>query len=84
MSYSATKSSVKINWSKLPEADGYVIQQYKNDKWVIISKLDSDTTSYTVNGLTSGKKYRLRIKPYADVDGETVYGFYINYAVHTK
>lgn len=84
VSYSATKSSIKINWDKVSKADGYIIQQYKNDKWVDISKLDSNTTSYTVNNLASKKTYRLRIKPYANLDGKTIYGFYINYSVHTK
>ncbi|MCM1059133.1 MAG: fibronectin type III domain-containing protein [Eubacterium sp.] len=84
VSYSATQTSIKINWSDVSAAEGYVIQQYKKGKWVDINKIGKDVTSYTISGLYSGQKYRFRIKPYVDVDGELLYGDYINYAIHTK
>lgn len=84
VSYSSTKTSIKLNWSGVSAAEGYVIQQYKNNNWVDIGKVGKKAVSYTVSDLSSGKKYKFRIKPYVTIDGEVLYGDYLNYAMKTK
>lgn len=60
-----TSSTVKLNWRKNATADGYIIQQYKNGKWVRIKKLTQNTKiSYTVTGLPAGSTCKFRIQAY--------------------
>ncbi|MCR5122966.1 MAG: CotH kinase family protein [Ruminococcus sp.] len=68
---------VEMNWNKDPYADGYQIQgsessTFDKKKEIIIN--DNSTTTYTVGGLTFGKKYYLRIRSFKIIDGKKVPG----------
>ncbi len=58
----ATQQSAKISWSKVANATGYYVQQYKNSSWVDIGKVTG--TSYTVNGLEENNNYKFRVVTY--------------------
>ena len=59
-----TTTSVKLTWTKVSNADGYIIYKYDDNKktWVRINKTTTNGTSYTVSKLTSGTKYKFAIK----------------------
>lgn len=64
-SKSATRTSITLGWNKNSNAAGYVIQQYKNNKWVQVAKITKNTTvSYTVKSLSTATTYKFRIKAY--------------------
>lgn len=64
-SKSATTTLITLGWNKNSAATGYVIQQYKNNKWVQVAKITKNTTvSYTVKNLSTATTYKFRIKAY--------------------
>ena len=72
-----TSSSVKLGWKKNSSATGYIIEQYKNGKWVQISKITRNSAvNYTVGGLKKNTTYSFRIKAYRTADKTTVYSGY--------
>lgn len=80
-----TSSSVKLSWKKNGTAGGYIIQQYKNGKWVRIKKLTKNTiTSYTVTGLSAGSACKFRIQAYNFVGKKAVYSGYTSLTAVTK
>jgi len=57
--------SLRLNWTKNTSADGYIIEQYKDGKWVRIKKITSNaTTTYRVTGLKASTQYKFRVKAY--------------------
>ncbi len=60
-----TAKTVKLTWSKVAGATGYVVQQYKGGKWVNIKTTSS--TSYTVGSLSLGTTYSFRVRAYTTV-----------------
>jgi hypothetical protein len=69
-----TASVIRLNWNKNTTADGYIIEQYKNGKWVRVTKLSSNaTTTYRVTGLKSKTTYKFRMKAYNMVGSTGLY-----------
>ncbi len=72
-----TSNVIRLNWTKNTSADGYIIEQYKDGKWVRIKKVTSNaTTTYRVTGLKSATTYKFRIKAYNMVGSTGLYGAY--------
>ncbi len=67
-------NSVKLTWSKVSGATGYVVQWYKNKKWVDLKKTKSN--SLTVTGLTTDTTYSFRVRAYRTVSKKNHYGSY--------
>lgn len=74
---SADYRTHKISWNKVSGASGYRIFRatskngsYKNIK----TTTKSSTTSWNSSGLTAGKTYYYKIRPYRTVSGKRVYG----------
>lgn len=63
---------VKLSWSKVNGATGYLIQKKVGDTWKNVKTTTS--TSYTVKNLKTGSTTSFRVKAYATVDGQKVYG----------
>ena len=68
----AAPTKVKLTWSKVNGADGYLIQKKVGDTWKNVKSVT--TLSYTVTGLKVGSTTSFRVKAYATVDGKKVYG----------
>ncbi|MBO5371248.1 MAG: family 43 glycosylhydrolase [Lachnospiraceae bacterium] len=73
-----TKKSNKIQWSKVKDADGYVVfgnlcnagkKKYAFEVLTIIE--NNSTTSYTHTGLKKGTGYKYMVQAYKMVDGKT-------------
>jgi hypothetical protein len=63
----AKVKGVQLSWSKIADADGYVIYRYDSskDKYVTAKVVESGSTcNVSVNGLTSGKTYKFRVRAY--------------------
>ena len=58
-------TALRLSWNENATADGYIIYQKINEKWVRIAKLtDNDITTYRITGLNASQKYSFKIKPY--------------------
>ncbi|MBQ8791282.1 MAG: fibronectin type III domain-containing protein [Ruminiclostridium sp.] len=70
--------ALRLTWTKNSAAEGYVIEQYKGDKWVEIKTITNNaTTSYKVTDLLPSTKYSFRIKAYATTQyGDKTYSVY--------
>lgn len=79
-----TSSTITLKWTKNSSADGYVIEQYKNDKWVTIKTItDEATISHKVSSLTPSVTYKFRIRAYKNTGTAKVYGDYATKNVKT-
>ena len=68
----AAPTKVKLTWSKVNGADGYLVQKKVDGKWKNVKSVT--TLSHTVTGLKVGSTTPFRVKAYANVDGKKVYG----------
>ncbi len=67
-------SSLKISWTKAASVNGYTVQIYKGGKWTTAATLKSaSTVTCTVNGLSAGTGYQLRVQAYKTVSGKNYY-----------
>lgn len=84
----ASKTSVKLSWSKISGTKGYEIYRSVTkssateisngegngyEKYKMIADLSSGKKSYTDKGLTSGMSYSYKVKAYKTVDNKKVY-----------
>lgn len=70
------KRAVKLTWTKVSGADGYVIYRStkKNSGFKQVQKIKKGkTTSFTQKKIKKGKKYYYKIRAYRNVDGKKVY-----------
>ncbi|MBR7072531.1 MAG: fibronectin type III domain-containing protein [Eubacterium sp.] len=77
----AKKGALKVSWKRSgsKSAKGYVVKystskNFKNAKTVTVK--GRNTTSKTIKGLQSGKKYYVKIKAYAVKNGKKIYSTY--------
>lgn len=71
---SPTHNSVKLSWSKVSGASGYVVERYSSKKWKAIKT--TSKTSLTVSKLSLGKTYNFRVRAYKTVSKKKIYGAY--------
>ena len=69
---STSASAVKLTWSKVSGANGYVVYKYDTAKktWVRAAKITSNT--YTASKLKAGTSYKFAVKAYKTVNGKEV------------
>ena len=65
-------TAAKIAWTKVANAKGYEVFQYKNSKWVSLGI--TKNTSVTINGLPSGTNSYFKVRAVTTVDGKYHYG----------
>ena len=74
---SKKKKTLQITWKKDKKATGYQIIIAKDAKFKKqIKKVTSVKTSKTIKGLTSKKKYYVRVRAYNKSGGKKQYGAY--------
>lgn len=71
-----TQDSLAIEWSKPSgSVSGYQLQMYRDGEWVAVyTTTSSNTLSYSVKGLTAGKKYQFRVRAYKTIGKMKYYG----------
>ncbi len=70
-----TATTVKLTWTKVAGATGYIVQQKSGDEWKTLSKPTSN--SYTVKDLTPNKKVNFRICAYTKANSKTYKSSYV-------
>ena len=77
-------TALRLNWSKNTSADGYIIEIYKNGKWVRAAKLTSNAaTTYRLSGLAKNTTYSIRIKAYKMSGKTALYSGYTTVSAKT-
>ena len=76
-------TKVKLAWSKVDEADGYELYQYKSKKWTKAATIKFGSTK-TIKKLKAGTSYKFRIRAYKEENGEKLYTAYTDLKVMTK
>ncbi len=66
-----TPTKVKLTWSKVNGADGYLVQKQVDGKWKNVKSTTS--TSYTVTGLKTNTTTPFRVRAYVTINGSKVY-----------
>lgn len=69
---SASATSVKLSWSKLSNANGYLIQKKNSGKWVNVA--NTKNTSAVVSGLATNVEVKFRVRGYKTVGNKNVLG----------
>lgn len=71
---SVSSTAVKLNWTKVSGANGYVVYKYDNSKktWKRVTKTASNVNTYTVNNLSSSTSYKFAIKAYKTLNGKEI------------
>ncbi len=67
-----TPTKVKLSWSKVDGAQGYLVQKLVNKTWKNVKTTTS--TSYTVTGLKTDTTTSFRVRAYVTQSGKKVYG----------
>lgn len=67
-------SSIKITWSKVPEADGYQVLRYNAEKGEYKNLAKTKNLSFENTGLTKGKIYYYKVRPYKVINDKRYYG----------
>lgn len=71
---SVSASAAKLTWSKVGNADGYIIYKYDSAKkaWVRVTKTATNTNTYTVSKLSSYTSYKFAVKAYKLANGKEI------------
>ena len=73
------KNKITVNWKKINNSNGYMIQYSTNIKFKNAKKIqikNKKTISKVIKSLKRNKKYYIRIRAYRKVDGKKIYGDY--------
>ena len=67
-----TPSKVKLTWTAVTGADGYLVQKYVDGAWKNVKS--TTATTYTVTGLKTGSTTSFRVRAYVTNGSEKIYG----------
>ena len=73
------KNKLTVNWKKVSNSNGYIIQYSTNSKFKNAKKIqikNKKTISKVIKSLKRNKKYYIRIRAYKQVNGKKIYGDY--------
>ncbi len=69
--------ALRINWTKNTSADGYIVEMYKDGKWVRAAKItNNSTTTFRKAGLKASTVYKFRVRAYKMSGKTALYGNY--------
>ncbi|MDE6907809.1 MAG: fibronectin type III domain-containing protein [Lachnospiraceae bacterium] len=62
----SSAKNVTLTWNKISNAAGYTIYQYNDSRkaWISKATLNTNTSAYTIKGLTPGTAYRFAVKAF--------------------
>lgn len=68
-----TVSSIKLNWNRNPNADGYIIYKYSNGKYHYVKTIEGGKYMGHTLYLPSGQNYKFAVKAYKDFNNTRYY-----------
>ena len=74
---SASNTSVKVAWTRVDKASGYIVYRKNGKKWTKVATIKKGSTvTWTNKKLKSGKTYEYRVRAYCKTGGKTYYSSY--------
>lgn len=71
-------NALRLSWNSDSKVNGYIIEQYKGNKWVRLVKLTSNkTNTYRISKLTASYTYKYRVKTYRFTGKTPIYSSYV-------
>ena len=80
---SASKGKVTVSWSTTPYVTGYEVYTKKSGASSYQKVRTTTSKSTTLTGLTSKKKYYVKVRAYKTINGKKYYGSFSNYKAVT-
>lgn len=75
VSNSSKSTSVKLKWTVVERAGGYIVEQYASGKWKTADTVTgNETVTAVISGLKPGRTYKFRIRSYKKAYGKTYRG----------
>ncbi|MBR2715542.1 MAG: leucine-rich repeat protein [Ruminococcus sp.] len=75
LSATAKAGEVKLSWRKATDADGYEIQQFKDNEWVTVETAENgDIQECTIKDLSANTNYKFRIRAFISTGADVCYG----------
>ena len=69
--------ALRVNWTRNVSADGYIVEMYKNGKWVRAAKItNKNTTTFRKAGLKASTVYKFRVRAYKMIGSVAAYSDY--------
>ena len=69
--------ALRVNWTRNASADGYIVEMYKNGKWVRAAKItNKNTTTFRKAGLKASTVYKFRVRAYKMIGSVAAYSDY--------
>ena len=69
--------ALHVNWTRNASADGYIVEMYKNGKWVRAAKItNKNTTTFRKAGLKASTVYKFRVRAYKMIGSVAAYSDY--------
>jgi len=69
------ENSVTLKWDAAHGATYYKISYYNEEKDAYYFRWQTEDTTFTIDGLETGKNYSYRVRAYAEIDGEQYVGW---------
>ncbi len=74
---SKTANTITLSWNRDSSVDGYIVEQYKDGTWTVISDIKTNsTTSIVLSELSPFTQYKFRVRAYSNLAGSYIYGDY--------
>ena len=69
--------ALRVNWTRNASADGYIVEMYKDGKWVRAAKItNKNTTTFRKAGLKASTVYKFRVRAYKMIGSVAAYSDY--------
>ncbi|MGN0482870.1 MAG: Ig-like domain-containing protein [Lachnospiraceae bacterium] len=77
------KTSAKATWKKTTGASGYEINVYNKKTNKLVLKKTTSKTGYAIGHLKKASSYKVRVRAYIKVSGQTEYGSWTSFKTFT-
>lgn len=71
-----SSNAVSVQWNKVPGASGYEVYKYHDlyEEYILVDTVPANQTDYKFDQLSSGTKYRFKVRAYVDTVRGKIYG----------
>lgn len=81
-----SSNAVSVQWNKVPGASGYEVYKYHDlyEEYILVDTVPANQTDYKFNQLSSGTKYKFKVRAFTDTARGKLYGASAKCTASTK